>query len=105
MAFFHCRGSGRDGFAILEAGDGPAGLAILQSPQKIDLLVTDVACRPQPGARLQMRQLAAPTLKVLFMTGYAEKALARELLAADMQMITKPFAMDVLTNRLREMLD
>jgi len=39
------------------------------------------------------------------MTGYADKALAREMLAADMQMITKPFAMDVLITRLREMLE
>src|SRR5262245_43984030 len=30
------------GYSVIEASDGPAGLRILQSPAKIDLLITDV---------------------------------------------------------------
>jgi PAS domain S-box-containing protein len=94
------------GFTILEAGDGPSGLRILQSPQAIDLLVTDVGLPGLNGRQVaDAARLLRPRLKILFMTGYAEKALAREMLAADMQMITKPFAMDVLMKRLREMLE
>ena len=94
------------GFAILEAGDGPSGLRILQSSQAIDLLMTDVGLPGLNGRQVaDAARLLRPGLKVLFMTGYAEKALAREMLAADMQMITKPFAMDVLITRLREMLE
>ncbi len=94
------------GFSILEAGDGPSGLRILQSPQVIDLLVTDVGLPGLNGRQVaDAARVLRPTLKILFMTGYAEKALAREMLAADMQMITKPFAMDVLTRRLQEMLE
>jgi nitrogen-specific signal transduction histidine kinase/CheY-like chemotaxis protein len=95
------------GYATIEAIDGPRGLEILQSRRRIDLLVTDIGL---PG--LNGRQLAdaaralRPDLKVLFMTGYAENAaLASGFLEPGMEMITKPFAMDVLATRVRGMLE
>lgn len=46
-----------------------------------------------------------PELPVLFMTGYAENAASRsEFLAPGMEMISKPFAMDALAAKIREML-
>ncbi|WP_310740873.1 PAS domain S-box protein [Aquincola sp. J276] len=94
------------GYRALEAADGVAGLAMLQGPQPIDLLVTDIGL---PG--LNGRQMAdaarvhRPDLKVLFMTGYAENAaVANGFLEPGMQMITKPFSMEVMSARLREML-
>ncbi|MEA1648710.1 response regulator [Nitrospirillum sp. BR 11164] len=90
------------GYRVLEAEDGPSGLAVLQSDQQVDLLITDVGL---PG--LNGRQIAdaarpkRPGLKVLFMTGYAENALpAHDFLTQDMELITKPFPMDVLAQRL-----
>ncbi|WP_371345557.1 PAS domain S-box protein [Ancylobacter sp. IITR112] len=95
------------GYRAIEAGDGPKGLEILQSRQRIDLLITDVGL---PG--LNGRQVAdggrvsRPGLKVLFMTGYAENAaLASGFLEPGMAMITKPFAMDVLATRIREIIE
>ena len=74
---------------------------------RVDLLVTDVGL---PG--LNGRQLAdqarerRPGLKVLFMTGYAENAaVANGFLEPGMQMITKPFAIDTLTARIRDMIE
>jgi CheY-like chemotaxis protein len=94
------------GYTALEAADGPKGLEILQSRRRIDLLVTDVGL---PG--LNGRQVAdagrtiRPRLKVLFMTGYAENAaIASGFLEPGMQMITKPFAMEVLASRIRDMI-
>ena len=91
---------------MLEAHDGPAGLSILRSKHRIDLLVTDIGL---PG--LNGRQLAAqgrewrPGLKVLFITGYAENAtLAAGFLEPGMEMITKPFAVDELAHRVRSMI-
>jgi PAS domain S-box-containing protein len=91
------------GFAALEATDGPSGLEILQSRQKIDLLISDVGL---PG--LNGRQLAdaarklRPGLKVIFMTGYAEVAAsAQGFLAPGMTLITKPFAMADLAAKIR----
>jgi PAS domain S-box-containing protein len=90
------------GYRTLEAADGPAGLKLLQSKQRIDLLVTDVGL---PG--LNGRQLADAArerrrdLKVLFITGYAENAtLAAGFLDPGMQMITKPFAVDALAQKI-----
>ncbi|MET0428069.1 MAG: PAS domain-containing protein [Microvirga sp.] len=91
------------GYRALEADDGPAGLRILQSRERVDLLVTDVGLPGINGRQLadQARQ-HRPGLKVLFITGYAENAtLANGFLDPGMNMITKPFAVEVLANRIR----
>ncbi|MGO4573245.1 PAS domain S-box protein [Microvirga sp. 2TAF3] len=95
------------GYHALEAADGPAGLKVLRSKRRIDLLVTDVGL---PG--MNGRQLAdaarehRPDLKVLFITGYAENAaMASGFLDPGMEMITKPFAVDGLAKRIREMIE
>jgi CheY-like chemotaxis protein/two-component sensor histidine kinase len=94
------------GYRALEAADGPSSLRILQSSQRIDLLVSDIGL---PG--LNGRQLAdaarekRPDLKVLFMTGYAETAAGKSFLAPGMEIITQPFTMDVLATKIREMIE
>ncbi len=95
------------GYQALEAADGPFGLEILKSSARIDLLITDVGL---PG--LNGRQVAdaarrlRPTLQVLFMTGYAENAaVAGGFLEPGMAMVTKPFAMEALASRIRQMIE
>jgi PAS domain S-box-containing protein len=95
------------GYRALEAEDGPTGLAILESNQRIDLLVTDIGLPGLNGRQIVEagRQLR-PNLRVLFMTGYAETAaMASGFLEHGMTMITKPFAMDALALRIRECLE
>jgi signal transduction histidine kinase/DNA-binding response OmpR family regulator len=96
------------GYRVLEAGDGPSGLKILQSDTRVDLLLSDVGL---PGG-MNGRQVAdaarvlRPNLKVLFITGYAENAvIGNAHLEPGMQVITKPFAMEALANMVREMID
>jgi PAS domain S-box-containing protein len=96
------------GYNALEAEDGAAGLKILNSGTRIDLLVTDVGL---PGG-LNGRQVAdaarasRPGLKVLFITGYAENAvLSHGHLDPGMHVMTKPFAMDALATRIRELIE
>ena len=95
------------GYRAIQAADGPAGLKLLQSRMRIDLLVTDIGL---PG--LNGRQVAdaarqqRPALKVLFMTGYAENAtIANGFLDPGMEMITKPFAIEALATRVRDMIE
>ena len=95
------------GYRALEAPDGPASLQVLRSPERIDLLITDVGL---PG--MNGRQVAdaarehRPGLKVLFITGYAENAaMANGFLAPGMEMVTKPFAIDALATRIRDMIN
>jgi hypothetical protein len=93
------------GYRTLEAVDGPAGLQILRSDARIDLLVTDVGLPGMNGRQLadQAREMR-PSLKVLFITGYAENvAIADGFLQPGMEMITKPFDLGNLSRRVRSM--
>lgn len=96
------------GFAVIEAPDGPAGLRVLESNARIDLLITDVGL---PGG-MNGRQVAdaarvsRPDLKVLFITGYAENAvIGRARLENGMFVLTKPFQMEILADRIREIIE
>ncbi len=95
------------GYTAIEAADSVAGLKVLQSDVRIDLLVTDVGL---PGG-MNGRQMAdaarerRPDLKVLFITGYAENSLVGNgHLEPGMQVLTKPFAMDALATRIKELI-
>jgi PAS domain S-box-containing protein len=93
------------GYRVLEAVDGPSGLGILRRDVRIDLLVTDVGLPGMNGRQLadQARE-TRPELKILFITGYAESAaIAKGFLQPGMEMITKPFDLDNLSRRVREM--
>ena len=97
-----------NGYAALEAGDGASGLRILQSSARIDLLITDVGL---PGG-MNGRQVAdaarasRPGLKVLFVTGFAENALVGNgHMEAGMEVLTKPFDIVELTQKVRELID
>ena len=94
------------GYGALEAADGPAGLNILRSAQRIDLLISDVGLPGLNGRQVaDAARVERPDLKVLFMTGYAENAaVARGFLEPGMQLITKPFALDMLAGRIRDIL-
>jgi CheY-like chemotaxis protein len=94
------------GYQALEASDGPSGLKILQSSQSIDLLVTDVGLPGINGRQLaDQARVTRPDLKVLFITGYAENAtLANGFLEPGMEMITKPFAVEALATRIRDII-
>ncbi|MGY1880617.1 ATP-binding protein [Pseudomonas reactans] len=98
---------GELGYTVIEAADSAAGLKLLRSDVHIDLLVTDVGL---PGG-MNGRQMAEagmelrPGLKTLFITGYAENAvMGYGQLGAGMGVLTKPFAVEVLGGRVRELL-
>ena len=95
------------GYQAMEAEDGPKGLSVIQSERRIDLLVTDIGLPGLNGRQLaDAARVTRPGLKVLFMTGYAENAaLASGFLEPGMAMITKPFAMEALAARIREIIE
>ncbi|MEO8249678.1 MAG: ATP-binding protein [Burkholderiales bacterium] len=94
------------GYRYIEAGDAKAALAVIDTPTPIDLLVSDVGLPGMNGRQLaEIATARRPGLKVLFVTGYAEQAAVRHgFLTAGMQMITKPFVIDELANRVRSIL-
>ncbi|KJZ33551.1 MULTISPECIES: ATP-binding protein [Pseudomonas] len=94
------------GYAYVEAGDADSAVPILDSAQRIDLLISDVGLPGMNGRQLaEIGRQYRPDLKVLFITGYAEHAAVRGgFLDPGMQMITKPFTFDLLTAKVREMI-
>jgi signal transduction histidine kinase len=94
------------GYAFVEAGDADSAVPILNSSQRIDLLISDVGLPGMNGRQLaEIGRQYRPDLKVLFITGYAEHAAVRGgFLDPGMQMITKPFTFDLLTAKVREMI-
>jgi len=96
------------GFAAIEASDGPSAVRILQSDARIDLLVTDVGLPGLNGRQVaDAARVTRPALRVLFITGYAHNAaLARgTALEPGMEIITKPFALDALRAKIRDMIE
>ncbi|WLS06455.1 hybrid sensor histidine kinase/response regulator [Shinella oryzae] len=95
------------GYVVLEAGDGPSALKILEARPDICLLVTDVGL---PNG-MNGRQLAdvvrekRPELNVLFVTGYAENAVLNHgHLERGMQVVTKPFSSETLARRVKDLI-
>lgn len=92
------------GYHTIEAADGPSGLRFLQSSRRIDLLLTDVGLPNGMNGRqlADAARVTRPDLKVLFITGYAENAaIGNGHLDPGMQVMTKPFVMEDLAERVR----
>jgi len=95
------------GYVVLQAADSAQGRDLLQSAARIDLLVTDVGL---PGG-LNGRQMAElgravrPSLPVLYITGYAQNlALDQCHLQPCTEVLTKPFALEALSERVRALI-
>jgi len=94
------------GYVVIQAGDGNAGLKILESDVHIDLLVSDVGLPGGMNGRqmADFARIARPDLKVLFITGYAETALfSKTQIDSGMSLLTKPFNIQTLQDKISEM--
>ncbi len=94
------------GYHVVKASEGEKALAEC-ARQNVDLLLTDVVMPKMSGtelaARLRSRQ---PTVKVLFMSGYSDEALAKRVTqVGSAQFIQKPFALEMLAAKVRETLE
>jgi PAS domain S-box-containing protein len=95
------------GYCVLEAENGATALDALDGDHRVDLLLTDVV---MPGG-MNGRQLAdqavqlRPSLKILYMTGYARDATFPQDSNGGAHIIAKPFSFEDLAARVRERLD
>jgi CheY-like chemotaxis protein len=96
------------GYTVIGAADGAAGIKVLQSGARIELLITDVGLPNGMNGR-QVADAARslrPGLKVLFITGYAENAaVGNGHLEPGMELLTKPFTMQGLSAKVAEMMN
>jgi CheY-like chemotaxis protein len=93
------------GYNVIESVSGDSAIKIIESGEKIDLLLTDVML----AGKLNGPNLAAqavvirPDLKVLFNSGYAKHAIFQGgFLEEGVDLITKPFRKPQLAEKLRE---
>ncbi len=98
----------RRGYDVVEAASGPEALAYVKTvPDRIDLLLTDVMMPEMHGGELiRSVRVIQPGIKALCMSGYADdQIISRGFIASDVAFIQKPFSVDDLTRRMREVLD
>jgi CheY-like chemotaxis protein len=96
------------GYRVLAAEHGEAAIDLAgREAGPIHLVLTDVVMPGLGGPDMVLRLRAVrPDVRVLFMSGYAEEAVARETLASpDTSFLTKPLTGTVLRQRVREVLD
>ncbi len=98
----------KKGYRVLGAADGRQCLEVLSAhPGEVDLLLTDVIMPDMNGRVLYERMSEAyPDVKVLFMSGYTDNVIAHHgILDAGVKFIPKPFSMNALAEKVREVLE
>jgi len=95
------------GYSAIEAGDAATGLRVLQSDARIDLVITDIGLPGSMNGRqlIEAARHSRPDLKALFITGYAENAvIGNGILEPGMHVLSKPFSLEHLASRIREII-
>ena len=96
------------GYRVLSASNGEAALAVASNHgDPIHLLVTDVVMPGMNGRQLAERLVQShPETRALFTSGYTENIIAHHgVLDSGIEFLSKPYTLEVLTRRVREMLD
>ena len=95
------------GYRAIEAEDGATAMKVLRTDARVDLLITDIGLPGGTNGRqlADLALVARPSLKVLFITGYAENAvIGSGLVMPGMHVLTKPFAMETLARRIKSII-
>lgn len=94
------------GYATATAAEPEAAIRMFEAGRRFDLMISDVGLPGMNGRQLaDVARSHLPALPILFVTGYAENAAARgDFLGANMAMITKPFQIDKLSAKIREIM-
>jgi two-component system cell cycle response regulator CpdR len=94
-----------DGYEVVSCFDGFMALAAMRE-QHFDLLLTDIAMPGMDGITLSLQtERDFPNMKILLMTGYAhERQRAHNLDELVHEVMTKPFDIEVLRQRVKALL-
>jgi CheY-like chemotaxis protein len=94
---FACRVLQREGYEVVEAGDGAEALELLRTRNSFAVVVSDIVMPRVNGVELlQALAVSRPDLPVILMSGYATSALAELGIAAPCGILPKPFPAELL---------
>ena len=95
------------GYRVVEADSAQAALTLLIERPDIDLFFTDIVMPEMNGRRLaDIVRERRPGLPIIFTTGYTRNAIVHNgVLDAGVELIGKPFTLEELARRVREVLD
>ncbi|MDE2620589.1 MAG: response regulator, partial [Sphingomonadales bacterium] len=99
------RALSRQGYEVTTASDGEEGLQFVALGRKYDLVVSDVVMPVMDGPAMarEIRKLV-PTIPFLFMSGYAEEQLRKEIDFDNMHFMPKPFTVQQITDTVAQVL-
>ena len=95
------------GYTVIEAGSAHDALAAIDEHPEIKLLFTDIIMPEVTGRVLADEAVARrPDLRVLYTTGFTRNAVVHNgVLDAGVNFLPKPFSMEALGAKVREVLD
>jgi len=95
------RALARAGYEITACSDGEDGLEAMEAPDAdFDIVVSDVVMPGMDGpAMVRAIRKANPEIPVLFMSGYAEEALRKDIDIPKMHFLPKPFSVAAITEK------
>ena len=99
------RALARAGYSVVTAADGEEGLAAIANQGEFDMVVSDVVMPGMDGPKMvrAIRKLH-PAMPILFMSGYAEEQLRKDINIDDMHFIPKPFSVQQIADKVGEVL-
>ena len=95
------------GYTVFHASDGREALDLLGTMDRVDLLFTDIVMPNMNGRELaDAARFHREDIKVLYTTGYTRNAVVHNgMLDADVAFLPKPFTVDALAVKVRQVLD
>jgi two-component system cell cycle sensor histidine kinase/response regulator CckA len=95
----------RRGYEVTCASDGEEGLDLVRMGRSYDLVVSDVVMPSMDGPAManEIRKLV-PDMPILFMSGYAEEQLRKEIGLEGTYFLPKPFSVQQLSDKVGEVL-
>jgi two-component system, cell cycle sensor histidine kinase and response regulator CckA len=96
------------GYRVIEAADGKEALRLAEGyPDEIHLVLTDVVM-PEMGGSILVSHIkeSRPGIKALYISGYTDNAIVHHgILDSNIAFLEKPFSIDNLSRKVREVLD
>ncbi|MXO90566.1 hybrid sensor histidine kinase/response regulator [Pontixanthobacter aquaemixtae] len=95
----------RSGYTVTTASDGEEGLAAIANRGPFDLVLSDVVMPGMDGPTMvKALRKAHPKMPIIFMSGYAEEQLRKEIDIDDMHFVPKPFSVQQISEVVGEVL-